>query len=351
MSGAPKLVDHQMTEPDLTYQFGGGFPIADVLPGQVLRTSTEDCFSGAVRTVDDLPSKVCQRFNPVTGPFRVPGAEPGDTLALHFIEIRPARDWGMSATFPHFGALTATHTTAMLHPALPEIVWRYDIDATAGTVRFHARRSALTVDLPLDPMLGTVGVAPADGEVRSSIVPGAHGGNLDTPALRTGTTLYLGVNVPGAMFAFGDGHALQGDGEACGVAVETAMHVTVAVDLIKGVVTPWPRIETDHQLICVGPARPLEDAYRIAQHDLITWTARLTGLDLLDAYQLVSQAGRSAPGNVCDPNYTMTAAINTAYLRGATGYDSTHQRLRDLALLLPPEPSVGPLPDPSGTMR
>ncbi|MEV6925559.1 acetamidase/formamidase family protein [Dactylosporangium sp. NPDC051485] len=352
MSGLPKVVEHVLTEPDLTYQFGGRYPIAEVLPGQVLRTSTEDCFSGAVRTVDDLPSKVCQQFNPVTGPFRVPGAEPGDTLALHFMEIRPARDWGMSATFPHFGALTGTHTTAMLHPALPEIVWQYDIDTTAGMIRYRARRGDYTVELPLDPMLGTVGVAPAADEVRSSIVPDVHGGNLDTPELRAGTSLYLGVNVPGAMFSLGDGHARQGQGEVCGVGVETAMHVTVAVDVIKGVPTPCPRIETDYQLISIGAARPLEDAFRISQHDLVTWTAQLTGLDPLDAYQLVSQAGRAAPGNVCDPNYTMHAAIDTAVLHGATGYGGVHQRLRDLARGLLATELFGTSPGTmSGTMR
>jgi acetamidase/formamidase len=219
----------------------------------------------------------------------------------------------------------------MLQPPLEELVWRYTIDTAAGVVHYHARRSECTVELPLDPMLGTVGVAPAGGEARLSIVGDVHGGNLDTPELRAGTTLYLGVNVLGAMFSLGDGHARQGQGEACGVGVETAMHVTVAVDVIKGVHTPCPRIETDHQLISIGSARPLEDAFRISQHDLVTWTTQLTGLDTLDAYQLVSQAGRAAPGNVCDPNYTMHAAIDTTVLHGATGYDGAHQRLRDLA--------------------
>ncbi|WP_307961785.1 acetamidase/formamidase family protein [Salinispora arenicola] len=171
-------------------------------------------------------------------------------------------------------------------------------------------------------------VAPAGGEARSTIVPDAHGGNLDIPEIRPGTTVYLGVNVPGALFAIGDGHARQGQGELCGVAVETAMNVTLAVDLIKGMTTPWPRIETDHRIVSVGAARPLEDAYRISQHDLVTWTAQLVGLDLLDAYQLVSQAGRAAPGNVCDPLYTMHAALNQAVLAGASSYDGMHQRLR-----------------------
>ncbi|MFG2042117.1 acetamidase/formamidase family protein [Dactylosporangium sp. NPDC048998] len=324
------VVDFEPSAPSL-YTFGGAEPVAVVKPGQILRTSTEDCFGGAVRTVDDLPSRVCQRFNPVTGPFYVEGAEPGDTLALHFAAITPARDWGMSATFPHFGALTSTHATATLQPPLEELVWQYDINLQVGTVRYAARRSDFAVELPLDPMLGTVGVAPAGGEVRASIVPDAHGGNLDTPELRAGTTLYLGVNVAGALFALGDGHARQGQGEVCGVGVECAMRVTVAVDLVKGVATPWPRIETDHQLISIGAARPLEDAFRISQRDLITWVVELTGLDVLDAYQLVSQAGRAAPGNVCDPLYTMHAAIDTNVLRGATAYGDSHRRLRGLA--------------------
>ncbi|GAB3849372.1 acetamidase/formamidase family protein [Dactylosporangium cerinum] len=331
MTSAGGVVDFEPDEPML-YTFGGGAePVAMLRPGQVLRTVTEDCFSGAVLTVDDLPSKVCEQFNPVVGPFYVQGAEVGDTLAVHLLALDPAKDWGTSATFPHFGALTATRATAMLHPPLEERVWRYDIDRHAGVVRFHARRSAYTVELPLDAMLGTVGVAPAAGEVRSSIVPDAHGGNLDVPELRAGSTLYLGVNVPGALLAFGDGHARQGQGEVCGVGVECAMRVTLTVEVIKGVRTPWPRIETDRQLMSIGVARPLEDAFRMSQRDLIDWVVELTGLDVLDAYQLVSQAGRAAPGNVCDPNYTMHAAIDTVLLRGAAAYGGVHRRLRQLA--------------------
>ena len=325
------MIRYELDEKLLRYTFGDHPPVAEIPPGSVLDTSTQDCFAGAVRTVDDLPSRVCSAFNPVTGPFLVPGAEPGDTLALHFKRIEPARDWGMSSTFPHFGALTTTHTTAMLHPPLEERVWRYDIDVAAGTVTYHARRSDHTFTLPMDPMLGTVGLAPAAGEARATIVPDMHGGNLDTPEIRPGTTVYLGVNVPGALFALGDGHARQGQGEVCGVAVETAMNVTVAVDLIKRTPTPWPRIETDDRLISIGAARPLEDAYRISQHDLITWVAGLSGLETLDAYQLISQAGTAAPGNVCDPNYTMHAAIAKSIVPGMLAYEGVHERLRSLA--------------------
>ena len=108
-------------------------------------------------------------------------------------------------------------------------------------------------------------------------------------------TVYLGVNVAGALFAVGDGHARQGHGEVCGIAVEAAMNTVVAVELIKGVGTPWPRLEDDDHLMSTGSARPLEDAYRISQHDLVTWAAELTGLD--DARRLpAGQPGRRGAG-------------------------------------------------------
>lgn len=321
-------------EPDqLAYTFATREPVGRVRPGDVLRVSTEDCFGGAVRGTGDLPSQVCEfpYLNPVSGPFFVEGAEPGDTLALHFAAITPARDWAVSSTFPHFGALTSTHTTATLQDPLEERVWWYDIDQEAGIARYHASRGDYTVDLPLDPMHGTVGVAPAGFEARATLTCDAHGGNLDTPEIRAGVTLYLGVNVAGALFALGDGHARQGEGEACGVAVETAMRTTLVVDLIKGAATPWPRIETDRELISIGCARPLEDAYRVAHHDLVGWTAGLTGLEPLDAYQLISQAGRAPVGNVVDPNYTLLAKIEKRWLPALSAYDGVHGHLRRIA--------------------
>ncbi|QYC39808.1 Formamidase [Nonomuraea coxensis DSM 45129] len=326
------VVSYRPKPEELSYTFGGRPPVGKVRPGTILEIFTEDCFGGLVRTVDDLPSQVCEfpYLNPVTGPFHVEGAEPGDTLALHFVRITPARDWAVSTTFPHFGALTGTHTTAMLQPPLEERVWRYDLDLDKGVAVYHARSSDFSVELPLDPMHGTVGVAPGANEARMTITPDAHGGNMDTPELRAGVTVYLGVNVEGGLFAIGDGHARQGHGEVCGTAVESAMNTVVAVELIKGVATPWPRLEDDLHLMSTGSARPLEDAYRISQHDLVTWAAELTGLDTLDAYQLVSQAGEAPVGNVCDTNYTMVAKVPKAYLGGPGVYESAHARLRAL---------------------
>ncbi|TNH27471.1 acetamidase [Micromonospora orduensis] len=319
---------------ELAYTFGGRLPVAHVRSGDILRVHTEDCFGGLVRGPADLPSQVCRMpyLNPVSGPFFVEDAEPGDTLAVHIASIVPARDWGVSATFPYFGALTSTSHTATLQPPLDERVWVYDIDRAAGVVRYHATESEHTVDLPLDPMIGTIGVAPGGMESRSTIVPDHHGGNLDTPELRAGTTLYLGVNVHGAMLALGDGHARQGQGEACGVGVEIATMTTLAVEVIKGADTAWPRLETDTAIMSVGCARPLEDAYRIAHQDLTAWTVDLCGLQTLDAYQLISQAGQAPIGNVCDPNYTVLAAVDKALIpQSLPAYRDAHARLRNLA--------------------
>jgi amidase len=320
---------------DYAWVFGGVPAVLRLQPGSVLELYTEDCFAGRVRGVDDLPSVVCEfpYLNPVTGPFHVEGAEPGDALAVHFVEIEPARDWAVSSTFPHFGALTGTHQTATLHPPLEERVWMYEVDREQRSVTYRARESDFSAVLPLDPMHGTVGVAPAGFEVRQSITPDAHGGNLDSPQLRAGTTVYFAVNHPGALFALGDGHCRQGDGEVCGTAVEAAMNTVVVVDVIKGAggATPWPRFETDDAIMSTGSTRPLEDAFRVSQLDLVTWVSGETGLDLIDAYQLVSQAGEAPVANVTDPNYTMLAKLAKRYVPAVEVYGGIHARLRETA--------------------
>lgn len=315
----------------LTYTFGGAEPLASIRPGTVVSTWTMDCFAGRVRSTSDLVSQVCDpRFiNPQTGPFYVEGAEVGDTLAVHFRSITPRESRGVSTTVPLFGSLTATRFTAMLHEPLPERTWVYEIDNAAGVVRYDALDSPFQVDLPLDPMHGTVGVAPALGEVRSSLTPGDWGGNMDTPEMRAGTTCYLGVNVEGALLSLGDGHARQGEGETCGVAVECAMDTVLVVDLIKGgPPTPWPRLEDDDYLMTTGSARPLEDAFRIAHSELVGWVRELTGLSAMDAYQLVSQTALTPIANVVDTSYTVVAKLAKRHLPGVTAMRGTHARLR-----------------------
>ena len=326
-------LDKDAPPSSLVYTFGGVDAVAEIKAGQMLSTATRDCFAGRVRTTADLPSQVCdpRYLNPQTGPFFIEGAEPGDTLAVHFVSIEPSESWGVSSTFPFFGALTSSRDTATLQPPLPERTWVYDLDTEARLVYYQALDGDLRLPLPMDPMHGTVGVAPALAEARSSLAPGAWGGNMDTPEMRAGATCYLGVNVPGAMFSIGDGHARQGEGEACGVAVECAMNTLLIVDVIRGTYTPWPRLETDEFLITTGSTKPLEDAFRIALTEMVRWIASLLELSIMDAYQLVSQVALTPIANVCDTVYTVTCKIPKKLLPKTTAYGGVHQVLQSNA--------------------
>ena len=324
------VIDFTPTFEQYAFTFGGVAPVMRVQPGTALRLWSDDAFAGALRSATDLSSeKVDMRYvNPQTGPFHVEGAEVGDTLALHLVSLEPARDWGASAHIPFFGGMTSTDRTVTLQPALPDSTYLYELDRAARTVRFSAKSSDLVVDLPLEPMLGTVGVAPAGREVRSALVPDRFGGNMDTPQMRAGTTCYLGVNVEGALFSLGDGHYRQGEGEACGTAVEGAMTTVVIVELVKGGAPGWPRLEDDTHWMTVGSSRPLEDAWRIGQGELVTWFGELYGLDAMDAYQLLSQITEAPLANVVDVNFSAAVKARKSLLPGASAYGGLHADLR-----------------------
>jgi acetamidase/formamidase len=330
------VVEFRPERSQYAWTFGGAAPVGEVEPGSVMRLWCDDAFGGRITTTDDLASaSLDPRFlNPQTGPFAVRGAEPGDTLVLHLVDLTPARDWGASTLVPFFGGLTATDRTALLHEPLEERTWIYELDRARRTVTFSARRSDLRIDLPLAPMLGTVGVAPANREVRSSLTPDAFGGNMDTPEMRAGATCYLPVNEPGAIFSVGDGHYRQGEGESCGTAVEGAMDVTLIVDLVKASAAPapaWPRIENDDEIAVVGSSRPLEDAWRISQVEMIAWLGELLGLDRLDAYQLLTQVSLAPLANVVDTNYSAVTKVSKALVPGLRPFDGLHADLRSRA--------------------
>jgi acetamidase/formamidase len=312
------------------YTFGGVPPVMRISPGTALRLWSDDAFGGVLRSVEDLSSaKVDLRFvNPQTGPFYVEGAEPGDTLVLHLAALEPARDWGASAAIPFFGGMTSTDRVVTLQDPLPDTTWIYELDRERNTVAFAARHSDHRIELPVSPMLGTVGVAPAGGEARSSLVPDRFGGNMDTPQMRSGSTVFLGVNVEGAMFSIGDGHYRQGEGEACGTAVEGAMTTTLIVELVKGAAPGWPRIEDDTHIMAVGSSRPMEDSWRIGNAELVHWVSELCGLHPMDAYQLCSQIAEVPVANVVDANYSVVVKAAKALLPPVEAFGGIHDDLR-----------------------
>jgi acetamidase/formamidase len=299
---------------DLVYTFGGATAKHHIAPGTRIVSWSEDCFDGAVKSATDLPSRVMPpgHDNPQTGPFHVDGAEPGDTIAVHLLKVDPARDYGVSSFGPGFGALVGTDRTAMLAADMPETSWRYDVDAARATARASSRDGRHVWEVPLAPFLGCLGVAPAAAEVRSTIVPGPFGGNMDCPEVRAGNTVFLGVNVPGALLSFGDGHYAMGEGEIMGAAIEGAMHVDLFVELVKKQFTPVPRIENAAEIMFVGSGRPLEDAARVAFKAMVNWVRDRARMTELDAYQCVSQLARAPIIQLVDPEYTVLVKIDKA---------------------------------------
>jgi len=224
--------------------------------------------------------------------------------------------------------MTSTDRVVTLQDPLPDTTWIYEVDRARNTVGFAARHSDHRIELPMELMLGTVGVAPAGSEVRSSLVPDRFGGNMDTPQMRAGSTAYLGVNVEGALFSIGDGHYRQGEGEACGTAVEGAMTTTLIVDLIKGSAPGWPRIEDDTHWMAIGSSRPLEDSWRIGNAELVHWVGELLGLHTMDAYQLCSQITLAPIANVVDANYSVAVKAAKELLPAANAFGGIHADLR-----------------------
>lgn len=314
--------EYRPTPLDFKFVFGGlTKPVLKVNPGDRVRLWTEDAGQGRVKTVEDVFSKslapVWPDVNPQTGPIYVNGAEPGDTLVLKVVNIEPAVDQAWSMIIPNFGFLTGTRFTSLLNEPLPEITWIYPIDKYKGTVKFISRLGAgkYEVEIPMKPFLGTIGTAPADREVFHSLTPYFHGGNMDNNETGIGTTIYLPVSVPGAMWSTGDVHLVQGDGETNGVAVEAAAWVTIDIlPLIKGKKVATPRIENDEYIMSVGSARPMDDAMRIAYVDMVNWLVEDYGFDKWDAYQLASQVARVRVGNVVDTYYTLVVKFPKKYL-------------------------------------
>jgi acetamidase/formamidase len=285
-------------------------PVLAIRPGDVVVAETRDAFEGKIRSETDKPSEILNFpfLNPQCGPILVEGAEKGDALAVHIHSIVPRGEQpiGTTALIPEFGGLVGTAQTAMLNPPLPQRVKKMEV--TEKGIRFNSR-----ITLPYAPFLGTLGVSP-EIEAVTSLQPDYWGGNMDLPDVGPGAIVYFPVHHEGAYLYLGDCHATQGDGELCGVAVEMASTTTVQVDLIKGWTIAWPRLETADFIMAVGSGRPMEDATRIAYRELVRWLVADYRFDELEAYFLLTQAGRVRLGNMVDPKYTLGASILKKYL-------------------------------------
>ena len=274
-------------------------PVLTVKPGDVLESET---------LWGEWYEKAGGKWPGEVGPIAIEGAQPGDTLVVEILRVRPNRDTAVSTQGGRFGALVPDSGTAFLNETFPRgrYVWRLDRAAMTGTVDLPTS-AARTATIPLRPMIGRVAVAPEGADAFDGLWPGDFGGNMDAADVREGTTLYLPVFHPGALFYFGDGHAAQGDGEVCGSGLETSMDVAFRFGLRKGKAIAWPRFEDAEHIMVAGSARPLSDALRIGFVELVEWLVAEYGFSKPDAYQLVSQVAVVRVANMVDPLYTVVA--------------------------------------------
>jgi acetamidase/formamidase len=288
--------------PDHYYSTMGNHPpVLHIAPGDTVVTTTVDAAGQ-----DTNLQTVGQRPNPQTGPFFVEGAEPADTLVVRFDRIRPNRDTGWT------GALLATNVVdpdfVRNLPKIKGYDWKIDHQAwTASPVKSIAGLDRL--ELPLDPMLGSFGVAARGGQAISTMTSAEHGGNMDYRGFRESVTVYLPVFEPGALFFLGDGHAMQGDGEIVGTGIEISMDVQFSVDLEKGASIGWPRGENEHEIFTVGNARPLDQALQHATTEMVHWLESRFGLDIHAASALLGQCVEYDIANVYDPAYSMVCKM------------------------------------------
>jgi acetamidase/formamidase len=216
--------------------------------------------------------------HPMTGPIYVEGAEPGDTLEVHLLTIDFLHPYGVAAFSPGGGVLPDEF------PYAHQQLIRWSPGATSVEFRPGVR-------LTFAPFFGSIGVAPPPFSGRlSSTPPGWHGGNLDNKDLIAGSIVYLPVHVPGALLSIGDGHAMQGDGEVTGAALETSLRGTIEVRVRKGQQIKWPRAETPTHYMTMGLDPDLDEATRLATREMVDYLAAEKKLSRQDAYVLCSLA-------------------------------------------------------------
>jgi amidase len=246
--------------------------------------------------------------NPMTGPFFVEGAAPGDTLAVSIRRISMNRNMGWTRSGLAWNVVEPVRVREM--PTREKTLWRIANDRVVLETPPGALKNW---SVAVDPMIGCFGVAPAAGEFISTATSGRFGGNMDYRQFRTGTTAFFPVSVEGALMFVGDAHAAQGDGEIAGTGIETSAEVEFQVDVIKRSIG-WPRGETADAIFTVGNARPLEEALQHATTEMLAWLAEDYGLDTLSASHLLGMGVRYDIANVFNPAFSVACKLEKSWL-------------------------------------
>jgi amidase len=292
---------HQVVATSYYNTFSRAHPVLKrVRPGDAVITKTLDAGGQ-----DDKDVRRGQPSNPLTGPFYVEGAEPGDALLVRFTKVRMNRSWGWSAYRLGLFSLTPEsieglypnrYKDDLIRPGRSNLV-RWELDLESRMVRLKEPASqSIKLEFPARPMLGCVGVAPAGDFAPTSGPSGSYGGNLDYNEIGEGALVMLPVYHPGALLFLGDGHALQADGEPTGTGVETSMDVEFTVDLRKKANLTGPRVETGEHIISIGSqpefASSLDRALQLATSDMAKWLSADYKLEPWAAHMLIGYQGK-----------------------------------------------------------
>ena len=287
----------------------GNAPALHIAPGEELELQLLDASGNRIARGDGAEAVTrleAENANPLTGPVFVEGAEAGDVLAVDILDFTHG-GWGWTAIIPGFGLLADDFPAPFLH------ISEYD----DKELRFTP-----DIRLPVRPFAGTIGVCPDSAQTLSAIPPHQCGGNMDFRDLAAGSRLYLPVQVEGALFSAGDGHAVQGDGEVCGTAVETRLGLRARFELLKGGKLPAPKAECStadgggKQLVTLGIGPDLQAAAADALRFMIDELGRDYGLDPELAYCLCScAAGLRIAQLVNAPHWTVACSLPLSCFR------------------------------------
>ena len=279
-------MQHRLSRDQVIWAFGPDLePVLEVEPGDTVVFETNDCFTGQIRSEDDLVTEIDMgRINGATGPVAVMGAEPGDSLVAEILDVTPI-DWGVATLIPGFGQLIDEVRAPLTR------LFRVE----DGMIRMNDR-----VSFPARPMVGVVGVA-TDGDTLSNGLAGRHGGNLDDHLHGAGARIFFPVRQPGGMFAVGDMHASMGDGEICFTGVEIAGEVTIRFDVLKAKQATWPVTELRDRWLPHATANDYGDALKLVSEEAARLLVDEHGFSLEDAFIFLSVACDAGVAQACKP--------------------------------------------------
>jgi amidase len=272
--------------------------VARIEQGQEVLLQTHDCFEGQIRATSDLVDTLdWAHVNPATGPLYISGAKPGDVLRIDLLDIQ-VNERSSMVTIPGEGALGDVIT--QMETSILQL--------EGGQVVFKDK-----VRVPARPMIGVIGVAPAEGEVPTG-TPGLHGGNMDCTLIAAGNRVYFTVGVEGALFGAGDLHAAMGDGEIVVCGAETAGAVRFKADVVDLPGLPTPFVETREVVATIFSAHTLDEAASGATHNMAQFLTNFAGIPLNDAGMLMSLAGQLKFCQIVDPLKTVRFEFPKAIL-------------------------------------